>query len=245
MKKHTTNQQSLTSEAAIIKLLQVVAGDTNLLSDFSQSWTVQEFQLGDELTNYAIVQEIKDNSNNILYLVCQGRVRLLGFDTTVGREVSTQLLLAQQTFGADHLLCDQALPYRAIASAKLADIYTFIQTLPSGHNTQIGERGLMLSGGQRQKIAIARALIRNPKILIFDEATNGLDAESERCFQQNLARMSRYRTTLIISHRLFSVRYADHILVLDRGIVVEQGKHQELMAIGGLYSHLAQLQIHL
>ncbi len=133
----------------------------------------------------------------------------------------------------------------AIAAAKLADIHTFIQALPLGYNTQVGERGLMLSGGQRQKIAIARALIRNPKILIFDEATNGLDAESERCFQQNLARMSQYRTTFIVSHRLFSVRHADHILVLDRGIIVEQGNHQELMAIGGLYSHLAQLQIHL
>ncbi|MEA5505599.1 cysteine peptidase family C39 domain-containing protein [Halotia wernerae UHCC 0503] len=133
----------------------------------------------------------------------------------------------------------------AIAVAKLADIHTFIQALPLGYNTQVGERGLMLSGGQRQKIAIARALIRNPGILIFDEATNGLDAESERCFQENLARMSQQRTTFIISHRLFSVRHADHILVLDRGILVEQGNHQELMAIAGLYSHLAQLQQHL
>jgi HlyB family type I secretion system ABC transporter len=133
----------------------------------------------------------------------------------------------------------------AIAAAKLADVHTFIQALPLGYNTQVGERGLMLSGGQRQKIAIARALIKNPGILIFDEATNGLDAESERCFQQNLARMSRYRTTFIISHRLSSIRHADHILVLDRGIVVEQGNHQELMAIAGLYSHLAQLQLHL
>ncbi|WGV28408.1 cysteine peptidase family C39 domain-containing protein [Halotia branconii] len=132
----------------------------------------------------------------------------------------------------------------AIKAAKLADAHTFIQALPLGYNTQVGEGGLRLSDGQSQKIAIARALIRNPGILIFDEATNGLDAESERCFQENLARMSQQCTTFIISHRLFSVRHADHILVLDKGILIEQGNHQELMAIAGLYSHLAQLQFH-
>ena len=132
---------------------------------------------------------------------------------------------------------------QAIAAAKLAEAHTFIQELPLGYDTQVGERGLMLSGGQRQKIAIARALIRNPGILILDEATSGLDAESERGFQQNLARMSEERTTFIISHRLSTVRYTDSILVLDRGIVVEQGTHQELMATAGLYYHLAQLQL--
>ncbi|BAB74516.1 cysteine peptidase family C39 domain-containing protein [Anabaena sp. FACHB-709] len=132
---------------------------------------------------------------------------------------------------------------QAIAAAKLTGAHDFIQALPLGYDTQVGERGFMLSGGQRQKIAIARALVRNPKILILDEATSGLDAESERRFQQNLAQISQERTTFIVSHRLSTVRYADHIFVIDQGMVIEHGTHQELMAIAGLYHHLAQLQL--
>ncbi|MBW4645368.1 MAG: ATP-binding cassette domain-containing protein [Goleter apudmare HA4340-LM2] len=143
------------------------------------------------------------------------------------------------------LYCPDYTEEQAIAAAKLADAHTFIQDLPLGYNTQVGERGSLLSGGQRQKIAIARALMRNPGILILDEATSALDADSEHQFQQNLARISQYRTTLIISHRLSSVRHADHILVLDRGVLVEQGTHEELIATSGLYHHLAQLQLHL
>lgn len=143
------------------------------------------------------------------------------------------------------LYCPDYTEEEAIAAAKLADAHSFIQELPLGYHTQVGERGSLLSGGQRQKIAIARALMRNPGILILDEATSALDAESEHQFQQNLARIRQYRTTLIISHRLASVRHADHILVLDRGVLVEQGTHEELIAISGLYHHLAQLQLRL
>ncbi|AFY32104.1 cysteine peptidase family C39 domain-containing protein [Calothrix sp. PCC 7507] len=143
------------------------------------------------------------------------------------------------------LYCPDFTEEEAIAAAKLAQAHTFIQALPLGYNTQVGERGSLLSGGQRQKIAIARALMRNPGILILDEATSALDAESEHQFQQNLARISQYRTTLIISHRLSSIRHADCILVLDRGVLVEQGTHEELVAMSGLYHHLAKLQLHL
>lgn len=132
---------------------------------------------------------------------------------------------------------------QAIASAKLAEAHTFITALPLAYNTPVGEGGLLLSGGQRQKIAIARALITNPGILILDEATSALDTKSERSFQANLTRISQHRTTFIISHRLSSVNHADCILVLDRGILIEQGTHQELIASGGFYSHLAQLQL--
>ncbi|BBD58045.1 peptidase [Nostoc sp. HK-01] len=134
---------------------------------------------------------------------------------------------------------------QAIAAAKLAEAHSFIRELPLGYNTPVGERGLRLSGGQRQKIAIARALITHPKILILDEATSALDPESERCLYQKLARLSQYHTTFIISHRLSSVRHTDHILVLDQGILVEQGTHKKLMETKGLYYSLARLQLQL
>ncbi len=129
--------------------------------------------------------------------------------------------------------------------AKLAEAHAFIQDLPLGYNAKVGERGSTLSGGQRQRIAIARALLGDPRILILDEATSSLDTESERRFQQNLARISRERTTFIIAHRLSTVRNADCILVLDRGILVEQGTHEELIGLQGLYYHLAQQQLDL
>ncbi|MBE9209801.1 ATP-binding cassette domain-containing protein [Nostoc sp. LEGE 06077] len=134
---------------------------------------------------------------------------------------------------------------QAITAAKLAEAHSFIRELPLGYNTPVGERGLRLSGGQRQKIAIARALITNPKIFILDEATSALDPESERCLYQRLARLSQYHTTFIISHRFSSVRHADHILVLDQGILVEQGTHQKLMETKGLYYSLARRQLQL
>ncbi|MDV2993509.1 MAG: Leukotoxin export ATP-binding protein LtxB [Chroococcidiopsis sp. SAG 2025] len=134
---------------------------------------------------------------------------------------------------------------QAIEVAKLAEAHAFIQDQPLGYNTKVGERGSTLSGGQRQRIAIARALLGNPKILILDEATSSLDTESERRFQQNLARISRDRTTFIIAHRLSTVRNADYILVLDKGEVAERGTHDELMAKKGLYYHLAQQQLDL
>ncbi|MEG4502254.1 peptidase domain-containing ABC transporter [Microcoleus sp. F6_B4] len=131
----------------------------------------------------------------------------------------------------------------AIEVAKLAEAHAFIQDMPLGYQTPVGERGTSLSGGQRQRIAIARALLGDPRILVLDEATSSLDTESERRFQQNLARISRDRTAFIIAHRLSTVRNADRILVLDKGILAEQGNHDELMAERGLYYHLAQQQL--
>lgn len=134
---------------------------------------------------------------------------------------------------------------QVVEVAKLAEAHGFIQALPLGYNTKVGERGSNLSGGQRQRIAIARTLLGNPGILILDEATSALDTESERRFQQNLTRISRDRTTFIIAHRLSTVRNADSILVLDKGILAEQGNHEELMAQQGIYYHLAQQQLDL
>lgn len=132
-----------------------------------------------------------------------------------------------------------------IEVARLAEAHSFIQALPLGYHTHVGERGTTLSGGQRQRIAIARALLGNPRILILDEATSSLDTESERRFQQNLHQFSRDRTTFIIAHRLSTVRHADHILVLERGILAEQGTHEQLIEQQGLYYHLAHQQLNL
>ncbi|MFM7447705.1 MAG: ABC transporter transmembrane domain-containing protein [Leptolyngbyaceae cyanobacterium] len=134
---------------------------------------------------------------------------------------------------------------RVLEVAKLAEAHAFIQNLPLGYNTKVGERGATLSGGQRQRIAIARALISNPRILILDEATSSLDTESEQRFQKNLQTISRDRTTFIIAHRLSTVRHADCILVLDRGVIVEKGNHAQLMEKQGLYAQLTQQQLNI
>jgi subfamily B ATP-binding cassette protein MsbA len=126
------------------------------------------------------------------------------------------------------------------AAARDAAAHRFISELPEGYNTRIGEGGLKLSGGQRQRIAIARALLRNAPILLLDEATSSLDTESERQVQEALARLMKGRTTIVIAHRLSTVLDANSIFVLDRGKVVEAGKHAELIALGGLYARLYQ-----
>ncbi|MBW4509377.1 MAG: peptidase domain-containing ABC transporter [Scytonematopsis contorta HA4267-MV1] len=130
-----------------------------------------------------------------------------------------------------------------IEAARLAGADEFIQLLPMGYETQIGEGGGMLSGGQRQRLAIARALLGNPRLLLFDEATSHLDTESERIIQNNLKTILKGRTSVIIAHRLSTVRNADLIIVLDRGLLVESGSHEELIAKKGHYYYLNQQQL--
>jgi ATP-binding cassette, subfamily B, bacterial MsbA len=115
--------------------------------------------------------------------------------------------------------------------------------LPQGFETKIGDRGVMLSGGQRQRLAIARALVQNPEILILDEATSALDTVSERLVQEAIENLSRNRTTLVIAHRLSTVKKADQIAVMDQGRVVELGTHEALMAQNGYYSRLCEMQL--
>ena len=129
---------------------------------------------------------------------------------------------------------------RAAARAAAAD--TFITALPDGYDSYLGERGVMLSGGQRQRVAIARAILRAAPVLLLDEATSALDSESERAVQQAVEALSRDRTTLIVAHRLATVKKADRILVFDAGRIVAEGTHDSLVAQGGLYARLAELQ---
>src|SRR6185312_15631158 len=140
-------------------------------------------------------------------------------------------------------LADPAVPIeRIMAAAELAGAHDFILEMPEGYDTIIGERGSSLSGGQRQRIAIARALLMDPRILIFDEATSALDYESERIIQMNMERIAKGRTVFIIAHRLSTVRRCDRIITIERGRIVEDGTHDELIVTGGRYASLHRLQ---
>ena len=140
-------------------------------------------------------------------------------------------------FGAPE--ADEAAVRKAADAARVTE---FADKLPQGFHTQVGERGVTLSGGQRQRIAIARAMLRDAPLLLLDEATSALDAESEYAVQEAFERLMQGRTTLVIAHRLATVRNADRILVMEQGQIVDEGKHSELMQKGGLYARLAELQ---
>lgn len=188
-----------------------------------------------------------------LYTPTNGKILIDGHDITslALRSLRSQIgVVDQDTFlfgGTIRENISIAFPEASlaeiIAAARLAGADEFIQKLPMGYATQIGEGGGMLSGGQRQRLAIARALLGNPGLLIFDEATSHLDAESERIIQNNLNTILQGRTSLIIAHRLSTIRNADLILVLDSGLLVESGTHEELIAQKGHYYYLNQQQL--
>jgi ATP-binding cassette subfamily B protein/subfamily B ATP-binding cassette protein MsbA len=131
---------------------------------------------------------------------------------------------------------------QVIAAAKIANAHDFIMEKEEGYMTNIGDRGGKLSGGQRQRISIARAILKNPPILILDEATSALDTESEKIVQEALDRLTSTRTTVVIAHRLSTIKNADLICVMHEGKIVERGKHDELIALDGYYKKLHDMQ---
>jgi len=140
-------------------------------------------------------------------------------------------------FGSKHYTEEEV-----AAAARVANADEFIRELPEGYHTRIGDRGMTLSGGQRQRISIARAVLKNPPILILDEATSALDTESEHLVQEALANAMQNRTAIIIAHRLSTIQHADEIIVMDKGRIVERGTHDSLLALGGLYKKLIDMQ---
>ena len=187
-----------------------------------------------------------------LFVPESGRVLVDGVDlaavdtTWLRRQIGVVLqenLLFNRTVRDNIALANPAATMdQVIAAASLAGAHEFILELPEGYDTVIGERGSSLSGGQRQRIAIARALLTNPRILIFDEATSALDYESERIIQDNMREIAKGRTVLIIAHRLSTVRRTDRIITIDRGRLVEDGTHEDLVRTNGRYASLHRLQ---
>lgn len=189
-----------------------------------------------------------------LYSPEQGRVMVDGNDLSLAdpswlrRQIGVVLqdnVLLNRSIRDNIALCEPGMPLeRVIHAAQMAGAHDFISQLPEGYDTQVGEQGSQLSGGQRQRIAIARAIVTNPKILIFDEATSALDYESEKIIIENMKTICQGRTVMIIAHRLSTVRFADRIIAMDKGKIVEQGKHDELLQNGqGYYRYLYQLQM--
>lgn len=163
--------------------------------------------------------------------------------TQVGSVIQESVLFGASI--AENIACGRADYTREqiVEAAKVANADEFIRRLPEGYETQVGERGLRLSGGQRQRIAIARALLRDPKILILDEFTSGIDTESENLITEAIERIMRGRTSLVIAHRLNTIRHANRIVVIDAGQIVEVGTHEKLLAKSGLYAKLYEAQL--
>jgi ATP-binding cassette subfamily B protein RtxE len=187
-----------------------------------------------------------------MYAPQHGEVTVGGLDITISDPVELRrnmsiVLQESMLFSGTideniRLCCPWASKEQVIRCASLAGANSFITQLPNGYDTQVGERGSLLSGGERQRIALARALLNNPKILILDEATSALDYESESAIMENLDEICRGRTVISIAHRLNTLRNADRILVLDKGCIVEQGTHFDLVSQDGLYAKLWALQ---
>jgi ATP-binding cassette subfamily B protein len=218
-------------------------------------WTVRDIDLVVPAgTTTAIVGETGAGKTTLGYLVARlydpqrGRVTIDGVDV---REVTLASLaqvvgvVSQETylFHASvrenlRFACPDASDEEIERAARTARIHDLIASLPEGYDTVVGERGYRFSGGEKQRIAIARTILRNPPVLVLDEATSSLDTQTEAAVQEELERLAEGRTTITIAHRLSTIRDADQIVVLDGGVIVERGAHEELLGQGGVYAAL-------
>jgi len=218
-------------------------------------WTIRDVNLVVPAgTRTAVVGETGAGKTTLGYLVArlyepqQGRITIDGVDirdVSLASLAATVGVVSQETylFHASvrenlRFACPEATDEEVEDAARTAQIHDLIASLPQGYDTVVGERGYRFSGGEKQRMAIARTVLRNPPVLVFDEATSSLDTQTEAAVQAELERLSEGRTTITIAHRLSTVRDADQIIVIDGGVVAERGTHEELLERGGLYAAL-------
>jgi ATP-binding cassette subfamily B protein len=242
------------------RALERVRGDVRLSDVWfryapGSRWTLR--QISAEMpagTRTALVGETGAGKTTLAYLIARlyepqrGSVSIDGVDVrdlTLSSLAGIVGLVSQETylFHASirenlRFACPGASDEEIEAAARAAQIHDLISSLPEGYDTPVGERGYRFSGGEKQRIAIARTVLRNPPVLILDEATSSLDNETERAVQQALDELAKGRTTIAIAHRMSTIRDADQILVLDAGRIVERGTHEELVGLEGRYSEL-------